>query len=93
MEFIREFAVGGELMRGKGLTAADRSERIRVAIYTHHLVNAPFRDTGMTYAQAFQRCYGRPIEMRRKPRDAYNRPVSVSDPYDKSGPDEDEDSL
>ena len=72
LDFIREFAVGGELMRGqgKGLTAADRSERIRIAIYANHLVNAPFRDTGMNYAEAFEACYGRSIEMRRTTRHA-----------------------
>lgn len=62
LDFIREFAVSGEL---KGSNADDRRERIRVAIYGRNLLHEPFRDSGMDYGQAYQRCYGRPIEMRR----------------------------
>jgi hypothetical protein len=62
LDFIREFAVGGELLRGSNVD--DRRERIRVAIYGHNLVHAQFRDSGMEYAQAYESCYGRPIEMR-----------------------------
>jgi hypothetical protein len=68
LDFIREFAVGGEML--SSLSADDRRERIRVAIYAKKLVNAPFRDSGMDYAQAYRRCYGRPIEMRSAPRPA-----------------------
>jgi hypothetical protein len=63
LDFIREFAVGGELLRGSNVD--DRRKRIRVAIYGHNLVHAPFRDSGMDYAQAYESCYGSPIEMRR----------------------------
>ena len=63
LDFIREFAAGGELMTG--LSADDRRERIRLAIYGRNLLHEPFRDSGMDYGQAYQRCYGRPIEMRR----------------------------
>jgi hypothetical protein len=66
MDFIREFAVGGDLVNA---SVADRSERIRVAIYRRNLLHAPFRDTGMDYGQAFERCYRRPIEMRRTVRE------------------------
>jgi len=66
LDFIREFAAGGELM--KGLSADDRRERIRVAIFAHKLAPMLFRDGPMTYAEAYQRCYGRPIEMRRSVR-------------------------
>ena len=62
LDFIREFAVGGEL---KGSNADDRRERIRVTIYGRNLIHQPFRDSGMDYGQAYHRCYGRPIEMRR----------------------------
>jgi hypothetical protein len=62
LDFIREFAVGGEL---KGSSADDRRERIRVKIYGSNLLHQPFRDSGMDYGQAYRRCYGRPIEMRR----------------------------
>ena len=62
LDFIREFAVGGDL---KGSNVDDRRERIRVAIYGRNLLHEPFRDSGMDYGLAYQRCYGRPIEMRR----------------------------
>jgi hypothetical protein len=63
LDFIREFAAGGELM--VGLSADDRRERIRVAIFVHKLSHMPFRDGPMTYAEAYAKCFGRPIEMRR----------------------------
>jgi hypothetical protein len=63
LDFIREFAVGGELL--KGASTDNRRERIRLAIYGGKLLHQPFRDSGMDYGQAYQRCYGRPIEMRR----------------------------
>jgi hypothetical protein len=63
LDFIREFAVGGELLKGSSVD--DRRERIRVAIYGRNLLHEPFRDSGMDYGQAYHRCYGRPIEMRR----------------------------
>jgi hypothetical protein len=62
LDFIREFSVNGDLV--KDLSADDRRERIRVLIYTKDLVHKPFRDSGLDYAQAYERCYGRPIEMR-----------------------------
>jgi hypothetical protein len=67
MEFIREFAVGGELL---GSTIAHRRERIRVAIYRQNLLHTPFRDSGMNYGQAYESCYRRPIEMRQCIREA-----------------------
>jgi hypothetical protein len=63
LDFIREFAVGGDLLTGSSVD--DRRERIRVAIYGKKRLNEPFRDSGMDYGEAYQRCYGRPIEMRR----------------------------
>ena len=62
LEFIREFSVNGEFL--KVSNADDRRERIRIAIWTNKLERSPFRDSGMNYGQAYQRCYGRPIEMR-----------------------------
>jgi hypothetical protein len=63
LDFIREFATGGELM--KDLSADDRRERIRVAIYAQKLAHMLFRDGPMTYAEAYANCFGRPLEMRR----------------------------
>jgi len=62
LEFIREFSVNGALLNGSN--ADDRRELIRIAIWANKLERSPFRDSGMTYGQAYQRCYGRPIEMR-----------------------------
>jgi hypothetical protein len=63
LDFIREFAAGGELLTG--LSVDDRRERIRVAIYTQKLAHMPFRDGPMNYAEAYAECFGRPLEMRR----------------------------
>jgi hypothetical protein len=62
LDFIREFATGGELL--KSLNADARRERIRVAIYTQQLVHTLFRDGPMTYAEAYEVCFGRALEMR-----------------------------
>jgi hypothetical protein len=62
LDFIREFATGGELL--KGLSVDVRRERIRVAIYTQKLAHMLFRDGPMTYAEAYAECFGRPLEMR-----------------------------
>ena len=63
LDFIREFSVGGELL--KDLSVDDRRERIRVGIYTQKLPHLLFRDGPMTYAEAYAECFGRPLEMRR----------------------------
>ena len=62
LDFIREFSVNGEFRMGSN--ADDRRERIRIAIWANKLERSPFRDSGMNYGQAYQRCYGRTIEMR-----------------------------
>jgi hypothetical protein len=63
MDFIREFATGGELLTI--LSDVSRRERIRVAIYSHKLAHLMFRDGPMSYAEAYAECYGQPLEMRR----------------------------
>jgi hypothetical protein len=62
LEFIREFSVHGEFLNSSNVD--HRRERIRVAIWANKLERSPFRDSGMSYGQAYQSCYGRPIEMR-----------------------------
>ena len=62
LEFIREFSVNGEFLNSSSVD--ERRERIRIAIWTNKLERSPFRDSGMNYGQAYQSCYGRPIEMR-----------------------------
>ena len=68
LDFIREFATGGELLMGLGVDG--RREKIRVAIYTQQLPHMPFRGGPMTYAEAYAECYGWPLEMRRNVRPA-----------------------
>jgi hypothetical protein len=63
LDFIREFATGGELLMGLGVDG--RREKIRVAIYTQKRSHMLFRDGPMTYAEAYAECYGWPLEMRR----------------------------
>jgi hypothetical protein len=63
MDFIREFATGGELLTI--LSDVSRRERIRVAIYSHKLAHLLFREGPMSYAEAYAECYGQPLEMRR----------------------------
>ena len=62
MDFIREFATGGELLMGLGVDG--RRERIRVAIYAQKRAHLLFRDGPMTYAEAYAECFGRPLQMR-----------------------------
>jgi hypothetical protein len=61
LDFIREFATGGEL---KGLSDDNRRESIRIAIYTQKLSHILFRDGPTNYAEAYAECFGRPLEMR-----------------------------
>jgi hypothetical protein len=70
MDFIREFATGGELLMGLGVDG--RRERIRVAIYTQKRAHLLFRDGPMTYAQAYAKCFGQPLELRRAVRPETN---------------------
>jgi hypothetical protein len=76
LDFIREFATGGELLMGLGTKG--RRERIRVAIYTQKRAHLLFRDGPMTYAEAYEACFGRPLEMRSSAR-AKPKSASVSD--------------
>jgi hypothetical protein len=72
LDFIREFATGGGLLQG--LSVDRRREQIRVAIYANKLAHRPFRDGPMTYAEAYARCFGRPLEMRNTVRHDPNPP-------------------
>jgi hypothetical protein len=74
MSYIREFATGGVLL-GSNLSSEDRRERIRTAILMSGKAHRPFFDSGLTYGQAYQRLYGRPLDMRKRPRDADGPPV------------------
>jgi hypothetical protein len=65
LDFVREFSVGGQL---DNLSVDDRRERIRTAIYAQQLMHEPFRDSGIDYASAYERCYGQRLEKRRAAR-------------------------
>jgi hypothetical protein len=80
LDFIREFATGGELLMGLGVDG--RREKIRVAIYTQKLAHMPFRDGPMTYAEAYAECYGWPLEMRRtvRPEPKSESPIATKSP-------------
>ena len=67
LQFVREFSVAGNNI-GTCLSAEDRRERIRIAIFSANLQDKIFRDSGMTYATAYRQCYGKPLDMRRHPR-------------------------
>jgi hypothetical protein len=75
LDFVREFSVGGQL---GNLSIDDRRDRIRTAIYAQQLMHKPFRDSGIDYATAYQRCYSQPLEMRRHPR-AKPKPENTDD--------------
>ena len=61
MAFIRTFAARGLVLTG--ISASEAAERIRVAIFEAGYEDEAFNST-MTYAQAYQRCYRRKLEMR-----------------------------
>jgi hypothetical protein len=69
---IRALSVGGLVLSGN-LSAEDKRERIRVAIFQHKLKDQPFDDC-LTYGEAFGQCFGRPFEMGRMHRDETPRP-------------------
>jgi hypothetical protein len=60
---VRTLSVGGLVLSGN-LSAEDKRERIRIAIFQHKLQSQPF-DEHLTYGEAFGQCFGRPLEMRR----------------------------
>lgn len=67
LAFIREFSTDGVILGG-AMSSETRRDRIRVEIYRKQRGDLQLQDSGMTYAEAFRKCYGRPIEMRLVPR-------------------------
>ncbi len=68
LAFIREFSVGGVLSAVGRLSVHDRRERVRVEILKAMMQDRPFFDSGLTYGEAYRKCYGAPLEMRHRPR-------------------------
>jgi hypothetical protein len=93
MAFVRALSVGGTKLSGD-MSAEDKRERIRVAILTQKRSDKNFgigpAHTMETYAQAFERCYHRSVEMRRGQRDFDGKPILV-DATSPPEADEDED--
>jgi hypothetical protein len=67
MALIRILSVHGLILSSETMSAADRRERIRVTIMEHRCQHGMFNEE-LTYAQAYRRCYGRPVELRKTPR-------------------------
>lgn len=90
--FVREFSAGAESF-GPDLTRPQRRERIRVAILRDEKDGRNFYDSGMTYAEAYRRCFGVTLEMRRETR-TYQKPVAqVIAELDDEADDEADDDL
>jgi hypothetical protein len=87
MSFIRTLSVNGVILSGT-LSVEERRERIRVAIIQQRLAVERYSEQ-LTYAQAYQRCYDRPLEMRRVERDAHQRPTDILIPEEDDVEDED----
>jgi hypothetical protein len=83
LAFVRALSVHG-LKQTSELSQEDRRERIRVAILIHKLEDQRFaigpKHAIETYGQAFERCYHRPVEMRRMQRDTHHRPTRDATP-------------
>jgi len=75
MAFTRILSSGGLILSGAGISTEQKRERIRIAIMQRGIKDAPFDDS-MTYGEAFHRCFARPLELRRVPRE-YQRPPSA----------------
>lgn len=85
LAFIREFSVGGLSL--VPMSADERRERIRVAIYAQKRDREMVFGTQMTYSEAYEKCYRRKLEMRRFPRD---QPIPSHAPELSDDPDDDD---
>lgn len=90
MALMRILATDGLLLGG--ISEEDRRERIRLAIVQRGLKDRPWPlDADMTYGEAFEHCYRRQVEMRRRQRDEHQRPLPpVRGPL---GPGDDDDDA
>jgi hypothetical protein len=79
MAFVRALSVHGMKLAGD-ISNEDRCERIRVAILSQALADKKFTHgplrTMETYREAFERCYHRSLDMRRRQRDPTGRPIT-----------------
>ena len=84
--FIVEFSVHGNNI-GKSQNKAERRERVRQAIYVFGQMAHKFHGTQMTYAEAFQACYGERLDRRA----AQREPVPIEEEDDHEEEPEDDD--
>jgi hypothetical protein len=91
MAFIRTLSVHGLILSGN-ISQEDKRERIRTAILSQHLERHCFNAlSSETYAEAFRRCYGRSLEMRRVPRAPATPFTPVPPPPTKTAEPDDDD--
>jgi hypothetical protein len=76
LAMVREFSTAGVQLTGP-VSSEQRRERIRVEIWRNKRAELPFYDSGMTYAQAYKKCYGKALELRSSARDEHGRPVNA----------------
>ena len=67
MALIRILSVHGLILSSENMSTADRRERIRVTIMERRCQHGMFNKE-LTYAQAYKRCYGQSVELRKSPR-------------------------
>ena len=86
MSFIRTFSVNGVILSG-AVSVEERRERIRLAILQQKLAVEKYSNQ-LTFAQAYQRCYDRPLDMRRVARDEHQRPTDILVPKSENSDEE-----
>jgi hypothetical protein len=67
MALIRILSVHGLVLSSENMSTADRRERIRVTIMERRCQHGMFNEE-LTYGQAYKRCYGQSVELRKSPR-------------------------
>jgi hypothetical protein len=68
LALTREFWRHGE-RPAEAPSATERRARIRVSILREKRERVQFHDSGLTYMEAYQRCYGTALDLRRYPRE------------------------
>jgi len=76
MAFVRSLSVHGVVLSGN-LSAEDKCERIRVAILMQRREACEI-EPGLTYGEAFRRCYGKAVDKRKLVRDRFGRPMEFA---------------
>jgi hypothetical protein len=84
LALTREFWRNGE-QRTATLSSTEKRGRIRIGILQERRERLQFYDSGLTYMQAYQLCYGLALELRRFPREPVRaHRIEPIDDYDES---------